>query len=197
MINRANALLALGVFGAVFCVTFWRDALFQGVGLAMENAPPEARTYSALTTVTDVKFQKAKERVVDADTGEPVDRAGPLRPAWSNPKDNMIATMVRKDGGNRLCRIMQDGSAAFRWIVDYDDTHFSETDAMKFTWRASGCDAAIKARGEVVTSTQAMRRIVALVPRTPEFAQEREIRTGNIYIFEHDGENPPDNLPPL
>jgi hypothetical protein len=195
MPNRSNVLLALGVFLAVFCVTFWRDALFQPVGAAMENAPPEARTYSTVTTTTDVQFQRAKAQVVEMGPNGEIHRSQPSISAPS-PKTSRVATLV-VDGRNRLCHIATGPNGTERWIVDYDDSHFSEREGLKFTWPASGCDAALEARGEVMTYAQAVRRRAAVVPHTEAFAQERVMKANHVWHLEHDGGAPPDNLPLL
>lgn len=194
MLNRGNLLLALGVFGAVFCVTFWRDSLFQGWGLAIENAPESARVYKPLSTTVDVKFQKAKPRVIEPGSDDDLDTAA--RPSAPGPQNSRVATLT-VDGGNRLCHIATGPDGTERWIVDYDANHFSEREGLKFTWRAGGCEAAINERGEVMTYAQAVRRRAAVIPRTQAFAEDRAMKATHVWYLEHDGGNPPDDLPPL
>ncbi|WP_454714514.1 hypothetical protein [Caulobacter segnis] len=186
-------MLALGVFSAVFCVTFWRDSLFQGVGLAVETAPLTAREHQNLTTTSDVVFKKAQEQVREARGGDaPATDTPPL--SAQGPKNSRVATLV-VSGGNRLCHVATSPDGTERWIVDYDATHFNEQEGLKFSWRAGGCEAAIKARGEVMTYAQAVRRRAAVIPRTQAFSAERAAKASHVWYLEHDGGNPPDNLP--
>lgn len=194
MFNRGNVLLALSVFGAVFCVTFWRDSLFHNLGLAMENAPLTAREYQSVTTVTDLEFKKAREQVHEArGGGNPADTTALSMPG---PQNSRVATLAVGDA-NRLCHMATFPDRTERWIVDYDDSHFNERDSLKFTWRTSGCEAAIKARGELVTYAQAIRRRAGVIPRTEPFAAERAAKTSHVWYLEHDRGNPPDDLPLL
>lgn len=190
MLNRGNLLLALGVFGAVFCVTFWRDSLFQGWGLAIENAPESARVYKPLSTTVDVKFQKAKETVI-----EDPDAPTPSKPATPDPKDTRFASITREDGGHRLCQETDEGQyGRYLSIVDYDDTRFHQREGLKFTWRASGCEEAIRTRGEAITGLQARKRIAAVIPRTDAYSEELRTHMGVIQMIEDPNGGPP---PPI
>ena len=175
MLDRGTVLLALGVFGVIFCATFWRETLVQNWGLAMENAPESARIYSPLKTTGNVTFKKA----ADQKPGDPT-------PATPAPQNTRLAAIVRGDGGNRLCQENDEGeNGRFLTIVDYDDTHFEQHEGLKFSWRASGCEEAIRTHGEVMTGLQAVKRIAAVIPRTEAYRNELKLRQGIIQMIEH------------
>lgn len=177
MLDRGTVLLALGVFGAVFCVTFWRDSLFQAVGPAAETAPESTRIYKPMSTTVDRKFQKAPADVaLHPETS---------RPDEPDPQATRLATFARKDGGHRLCQETDEGEyGRMLVIVDYDDSNFSQREGFKFTWRTSGCEEAIRTQGEAMTYLQARKRIAAVIPRTEAYREDLRTEQGAIEMIE-------------